>query len=212
MTHTDTTPRTQTTVSEHAWGWGEAFNIHLAVLLAAFFVQWALTQKGGMAVRFPWNWIAVLGLAVPAGVAGAVFRGPFMRWMSGAKFAICAIAFTSVLSLLGTFIPADLAAHVTPVTAGVKHNAPALGMIQMKLVNAAHMLGFLHVFTSVPFLAMAMMMLVNLSAVLGRRLTAPRFPQLSFILNHVGILLVIIGLVAGSAQLIQGTVVNSRPV
>lgn len=166
------------------WGWWEAVTIHLAVLLVAFLIQWKLTIIGGLAVPVPWNWIIVGGLAGVAILLGAIFRqARWMRWLSGIPFAIVALTAVSVLSLLGTLIIQQ---------PGETHGIAVLGFRQM--------------FTSFPFLAMVMMMLLSLSTVLGRRLCTRKPGNLGFILNHAGLILIIVGMAAGSAQLVMARV------
>ena len=186
------------------WGWGEAITLHLAVLMVAFAIQWKLTIIGGMVVRPPLNWIIMLSLTGIAILLGALLRNtPWMRWLSGVKFAVVAITTVSILSLIGTFIPSDLLERSMPLAQRLHEKNPSLAGLLIKSIQTLFTLGFRHIFTAVPFLAMVLLMLVNLSSVLGRRLMVRKPGNLGFVLNHAGLILVIVGMVAGSAQFVQ---------
>lgn len=166
------------------WGWFEAITIHLVVLAVAFAIQWKMSYAGSFAILPPWNWVCTGGLVVIAMLLGAFVRNqPWMRWLSGPKFAVTAIISVSVLALLGALI--------------LQHTETPDRLTPFGVRNMYH---------SIPFLMMGMMMLVNLSAVLGRRLLSRKPGNLGFVLNHAGLILVIVGMVAGSAQFIEGSI------
>ncbi len=183
-TDTRETASERTTPPAPPWGWGEAVVIHLAVLMIAFAAQWRLTQRGmALSLPHPWPWVLVLGLVLAAVVLGALRRErPWMRWLSGVRFAIVATAAMIVLSIAGTLI------------------------VQEARQDLLWRFGLRTMFASVPFLAVALTVLTNLSTVLGRRLCMRRPGNLGFLLNHLGLLLVMVAMIGGAPQFIRATV------
>ncbi len=162
------------------WGWEEAIFVQLAALTLGFLLQIARIH---LPLTVPWNWIIPAFLFIGAGVTGVCFRNRmWMRWMSGIRFAVSITILVAIIGALGTVI------LQTPDKADVLTR-----------------LGFRTLFTSPPFVAVILLMAINLSAATGRRLATPRPGNLAFVLNHAGLLLVILGMIAGAAQFTRMT-------
>lgn len=159
------------------WGWWHALLLQLAVILLAMPLEGRL-HLHWTALRWPWYWIIVFA-PVLAGVAlGAFFRRTaWLRWLSGARFAVTNIALMILLGLLGILI--------------IQSPGKADGLAK---------LGLRSMFTSFVFLAAILLMLLNLSTVIGRRLLQSGQSRLGFLLNHVGVVLVLAGFIGGKAQ------------
>jgi hypothetical protein len=166
--------------SARALGWWDAAGIQLLVVALALMLQLALTAQGvHLAVPPPpWNWI-VTGVGTSAAIAlGAVCRRQrWLLWLSGAQYAISIIAVVAAIAFLGALIPQDT-----------------------EKTDQLARLGLRDLYNSLPFLAAALLMLLNLSLALGRRLLTPRPGYIAFVLNHLGMALVIIGMIAGQSQ------------
>jgi len=165
-----------TWIVRHAW---QAAAICQLVVIALGFIYQLL--GGRIAVPFPWNWGALLFLIVVAGALGIIYRRtPGLCWFSGAPFAVTIITLVAAIGLLGTLI-----------------------VQEPERADALAKLGLRALFTSPPFAAAIALMLCHLAATIGRRLATPRRGQIGFLLNHVGLLLVILGMFAGAAQFIK---------
>ncbi|MHB9130847.1 MAG: cytochrome c biogenesis protein ResB [Armatimonadota bacterium] len=180
------TPRT--------WGWREAIFTQLTVVVLAMIVQLLFSLLGTLKNWHapvlampapPWNWVLTIVLIAVFIWLGAAFqRHAFIRWLSGPQFAITITILVALISLKGVFIVQD----------------PAKTDLLARW-------GLRSIYTSLPFLAAIHLMLVNLAAVTGRRLTALQRPgSLAFLLNHIGLIMVIVAILAGSAQLRTGYV------
>jgi hypothetical protein len=132
----------------------------------------------------PWNWVIVAVPIVLAIAAGAVWRrAAWMRWLSGAQFAVVSLSLASAIALAGTLI-----LQGEPVREATEAARPDV-LLQ---------LGLRAMYTSPPFVAAILLVLLNLATVTGRRLVTPRRGNLGFVLNHVGLMLLIYAMMAGA--------------
>lgn len=193
------------------WGWPEAVLIQGGVLYVTFLLQYLLNRKTpGLIVPFPLNWIlpgAIVLIAITLGMVGR--RHAFMRWLSGVPFAVTSIVIYTLLGLVGILIvqySSDQialalklyhSAHPEMISELMRQKLPLDGLLDF---------GLHKLFSSIPFLVATLMIMLNLSAVVGRRLLTTRPGNFGFMLNHVGLLLVMVGMIAGSAQRISGNV------
>lgn len=166
--------------------WSSFVAGQLLVVMGAFLVQqgwgrvvaaapWAETLRRLPATP-PWNWLLLLGVTALLLAVGARFRDA--RWVQQAtsvRFAIAIISLVSLLCLAGAVITQD------PAKQDIPHR----------------------IFTSLPFIAAILMLQCHLALLMGRRLASPRCDKGVFLLNHGGLLLVMIGMMAGSAQFIR---------
>lgn len=166
----------------HAWGWPQALCIQLGIIVLAQAVCW-LGVKVSLPLP-PWNWLLVAGGTAIAVAVGALFaRQAWLRWLSGASFAVTIITIVAIIGLCGTVIVQD------PSKAGMVTK-----------------LGFRAIFTSFPFAVAILLMQCNIATLIGRRLMTRSAGAAGFLLNHLGLLLVIIGMLAGTVQMQKLTV------
>ena len=167
------TPPTRSALLSQAWLW--SIISQLFVIVLAFIFQ--MSGKH-IVLHFPWNWLALSAFIILAMVLAMLFaRTPLIKWLSGAPFAISIIAIVAIIGAIGTFIVQD---------AGK--------------MDALTRFGLRSLFNEPPFAAAILLILLNLAMVTGRRLVSPRPGQIGFLLNHVGLILVILGMFAGTAQ------------
>jgi hypothetical protein len=185
MTLSETPRMTPETAPPAAWGWADALLLQMSVIVFAMVAQIFLPRLTHALhwpqphVPVPWNWILPGGFALLAVVAGALFRRrPMLRWISGVPFAVSAIIIYAALGLLGILLVQDAEKQDWIARWGGRT-----------------------LFTSLPFLAASLLIMLNLATALGRRLLTPRPGLTAFLCNHVGLLLVMVGMIAGSAQL-----------
>ena len=169
------TPPVPTKVMTPSQAWLRALISQLSLIAIAFIFQ--LSGKH-IVLLPPWNWI-VLGIFIlGAAILGMRFaRAAWIRWVAGAPFAVTIIAIVAVIGAIGTFIVQD-----------------------PSKMDALTRFGLRSLFSNPPFAAAILLMLLSLAVATGRRLALPRPGQIGFLLNHVGLLLVILGMFAGTAQ------------
>ncbi len=136
-----------------------------------------------LAVSAPWNWIviiiaALIGVAV--GVCGASHRT--VLYVSGLPFAVVSIMNLCVLALMGTM---------------VIQNAETAGLVGW--------VGLRDVFHSAPFITASLCAYINLAIVIGRRLRQPKLRNAAFLVNHIGMIIVMAGMMAQPGCMQEGT-------
>lgn len=158
------------------WNWRHALIVQLALIAAAEFLVWRPLPVPALVP--PWHWVlAGVGTALVVGVGMVFRRQPWLRWLSGAQFAVTIIILVTVFSLFGVLIVQD-----------------------PEKKDLLHLWGLRALTTSPPFVAALLLLMVNLATLIGRRLLSPRPGSLGFLLNHVGVLLVFVGAMAGTVQ------------
>jgi len=159
--------------SSHPWLLALVSQVSLVVI--AFIIQ--LLGKH-IILLSPWNWIVLGMIILGTSTLGMWFaRANWVRWAGSAPFAVTIILIVAVMSAFGTFIVQD----------------------PSKMDMLARF-GLRTMFANPPFATAILLMLCNLSVTTGRRLALPRPGQIGFLLNHVGLILVILGMFAGTAQ------------
>jgi hypothetical protein len=160
------------------WGWQQAVQLQLVVIVFAFIAQPWLHLLTLPAIKPPFNWVIAGILVIGVGLLGALLRRElWMRWLSGPQYAITSIAVVAVISAIGALIPQD----------------PSIpGFLTRTGLRA--------IYTSPLFATAILLLLVNLVTVTGRRLATPRSVNPGFLLNHLGLLLVLVGAMAGAVQ------------
>ncbi|HOF89456.1 MAG TPA: hypothetical protein PLZ36_15350, partial [Armatimonadota bacterium] len=177
--HPAAPPPSRREVWQLPWGWPEAFLLQGGILFVAFCVEFVLHRRGiSPVIPVPMNWILPGAFVLGAMAVSAIGRGDrVIRWLSGVQFAVAGITLYTLLGLAGILI--------------------AQGHTHDPLSEW----GLRDLFTSLPFLAASLLIMLNLVMVIGRRFAAPRPGFIGFMLNHLGLLLVMGGMIAGSAQL-----------
>jgi len=171
------------------WGYPEAFLIAAALLLVGFALEWVIPGDGLSAPSWPWN--GVIGLAlllIPLILHVTLSNHPIVRWMSQVPASMGAIAaVTFSVLLMGLFLqgqPSDI------------------GWIDR--------LGLTRMAASWPFLLSISWFLFVLAMTTVRRTIHLRGRNIGFLLNHLGLWIVIAGGILGSGDLQRVTMTLSE--
>lgn len=161
------------------WGYRESFLVAFFVLLSGFFIQLILGTGVSMPA-WPANIAIILVFIIYYVLIHYLVKHPVVKWLSSTQAAIASItAFTLIVLLLG-FIPQ------TPDPAN-----PSLTDI----------LGLTNVTTSWAYLMSALLLLVVLGFTIMRRLRPFTLKNISFLLNHIGLWIVIVAASLGSSDM-----------
>lgn len=162
------------------WGYRESFLIAAAIILLGFALEWVSPGDGLSAPSWPFN--AILGatlLIIPLILHLTLPKNPLILWLSRVPAsigAICAVTF-SVL-LMGLFVQG-----------------------QSSGINWIDRLGLTQMTTSWTFMLSISWFLFVLGMTTVRRMIPFRKSNFGFILNHLGIWIVIAGGILGSGDL-----------
>lgn len=161
------------------WGYRESFLIAFFVLLSGFFIQLILGSGVSMPA-WPANIAIILIFIIYFVLIHYLVKHPVVKWLSSTQAAIASITtFTLIVLLLG-FIPQ------TP------------DMVNPGLTDS---LGLTNVTTSWAYLMSALLLLVVLGFTIMRRLKPFTIRNISFLLNHVGLWIVIVAASLGSSDM-----------
>ncbi len=161
--------------------WAAAVQMQLGLAIACAAFNPLLQPLMAKAVT-PWNWL-LLGLLTLICLVGgyACASKPIVRWLSGTPFAVVSLLLMCLLGLIGTMVL----------------QKPELGGFVARI-------GLRDVFHSAPFGVTALMALLNLSLVVGRRIAQPKPRNGAFLCNHIGMVLVLLGMMAQSGAMFEG--------
>ncbi|MFO8028973.1 MAG: hypothetical protein R6U28_03860 [Cyclonatronaceae bacterium] len=170
------------------WGYREAFLVAAALLLVGFALEWATPGNDLSSPSWPWNGVvgAVL-ILVPLTLQLSIPKKPIVRWMSqvpASMGAIAAVTFTVLL--MGLFLQGQ--------TSGI-------GWVDR--------LGLSRMISSWPFLISICWFLFVLAMTAFRRSIPFRGRNIGFLLNHLGLWIVIAGGILGSGDLQRVTMTLS---
>ncbi len=171
------------------WGYPEAFLVAAAVLLVGFALEWVTPGDGLSAPSWPWNGVigAVL-ILVPLALQLTLPKNPVVRWLSQVPASMGAIAaVTFSVLLMGLFLQGQ---------------SSGIGWIDR--------LGLTGMTTSWPFLMSIAWFLFVLAMTAVRRSIPLRGRNIGFLLNHLGLWIVIAGGILGSGDLQRVTMTISE--
>ncbi len=170
------------------WGYPEAFLIMAAVLLVGFAMEWVTPGDGLSAPAWPWN--GVIGAALILGaliLQLALPKNPVVRWLSQVPASMGAIAAVTLsVLLMGLFLQG-----------------------QPSGISWIDRLGLTRMATSWPFLLSISWFLFVLAMTTVRRSIPLRGRNIGFLLNHLGLWIVIAGGILGSGDLQRVTMTLS---
>ncbi len=170
------------------WGYPEAFLIAAALLLIGFTLEWVTPGDGLSAPSWPWNgviWVALL--AIPLLLHISMPKNPVVRWMSQVPASMGAIAaVTFSVLLMGLFLQG-----------------------QPSGIGWMDRLGLSRMAKSWPFLLSICWFLFVLAMTTVRRSIPFRGRNIGFLLNHLGLWIVIAGGILGSGDLQRVTMTLS---
>ena len=173
----DTKPKSK--LWQFPWGYRESFLIALFMLLSGFLIQ--LVFGGGVRMpAWPVNIAIIIIFIIYFVLIHFLVKHPVLKWISSTQAAIASVtAFTIMVLLLG-FIPQ-----------GVSRAEP-------RLIDS---LGLTHVTSSWPYLMSALYLLVVLGFTIVRRFKSFSIKNIAFLLNHIGLWIVVVAASLGSADM-----------
>ena len=171
------------------WGYPEAFLVASAILVVGFALEWVTPGDGLSAPSWPWNGvIGAMLLLVPLVLHLLFSQNPVVRWLGqipASMGAIAAVTF-SVL-LMGLFLQG-----------------------QPSGISWIDRMGLTRMTTSWPFLLSISWFLFVLGMTTVRRSIPLRGRNIGFLLNHLGLWIVIAGGILGSGDLQRVTMTLSE--
>ncbi|MFP4059034.1 MAG: cytochrome c biogenesis protein ResB [Bacteroidales bacterium] len=171
----------QKKIWEFPWGYGESFLVSFELLLAGIAIEAVTGARGISFPAFPGNLLLAgifTGLLVFIYTTG--YKKPLIRWLSSVPAAISAISLLSLLVLLLGFIPQGSSSNRFLIVTGLSH-----------------------VKSSWPFLLSQIYLLVTLGFVIMRRSRQLTRKNIGFLLNHLGLWIIVVAAGLGSADLKQ---------
>lgn len=171
------------------WGYPEAFLVAAALLVVGFALEWVLPGDGLSAPSWPWNGVIwVVLLLIPLLLQIMLPKNPVIRWMSQVPASMGAIAaVTFSVLLMGLFLQGQ---------------PSGIGWIDR--------MGLTRMATSWPFLLSISWFLFVLAMTTIRRSIPLRGRNIGFLLNHLGLWIVIAGGILGSGDLQRVTMTLSE--
>ncbi len=164
----------------HPWGYAEAFVIAAAVLVIGFALEWVTPGKSLSAPSWPWNGlIGGVMLLIPIVLQVTLPKNPMILWMSRIPASMGAItAVTISVLLMGLFVQG-----------------------QSSPVAWVNRLGLTEMTSSWPFLMSIAWFLFVLGMTTVRRSIPLKRKNIGFLLNHLGLWIVVAGGIFGSGDL-----------
>ena len=162
------------------WGYRESFIIATAILVVGFALEWVTPGEGLSAPSWPWNGvIGAILLLIPAALHFLIPKNPLVQWLSRIPASMGAIAAVVLTVLLmGLFLQG-----------------------QPSGISWIDRLGLTRLTTSWPFMLAITWFLFVLGMTAVRRSIPLRGKNIGFLLNHLGLWIVIAGGILGSGDL-----------
>ncbi|MEN8225509.1 MAG: hypothetical protein ABFS05_09140, partial [Bacteroidota bacterium] len=169
----------KTKLWQFPWGFGESFLIAFFLMLTGFLMQLLMGSSVSMPA-WPMNIVIILIFIVYFILIHNFIKHPILRWLSSTYAAIASVtAFTIMVLLLG-FIPQ-----------GVDMNNPGI----------MDRLGLTNVTSSWAYLMCALYLLIVLGFTIMRRLRSFTVKNIAFLLNHIGLWIVVVAASLGSSDM-----------
>ena len=161
----------------HPWAYGESFVLAISLMAIGFALELATPNRVSIP-SFPINVIFIIILLGVVAIIHFFFKTNLVKWISSAYTAIASIVvFTTIILLMG-FIPQNENIHNT----------------------LASKLGLHNVQRSWPYLLLSCMLIINLSFVILDKLKPFHVKNISFLLNHFGLWIVIVSASMGEGD------------
>lgn len=164
---------------QYPWGYSESFLLAIFLTMAGFLVQLILGSGVNMP-PWPANIAIILIFIIYFILIHYLVKHPLVKWLSSTQAAIASISVFTVIVLLLGFIPQ------TPDPLN-----PSL----------ADSLGLTRITSSWAYLMSALLLLVVLGFTIMRRMNSFSLKNISFLLNHLGLWIVIVAASLGSADM-----------
>ncbi len=171
------------------WGFAESSLIVTALMVSGFLID--LFSKNRSEIEFPYP-INIIILTILFVFITAIFltfkKSYFVKWLQSAQLAIVTISWMLLLVLLMGIFKQENSSEIS-------------------IINRLYLSNIL---SSSAFLLLQLILLINLSFALLNRFNKLNFRNISFILNHLGILIIVIGLGFGSGDISKYTLKISK--
>ncbi len=169
----------------YPWGFIESVIIVSAIMLSGFLIDVFSINKQELFIAYPLNIIVLIILFFTLSSIYFIFRkNEFLKWLSSAQLAIVCIAWLLFLVLLmGLFKQGSKTDNF--------------------LVTRLH---FNNILQSSAFILLQLFLIINLSFALFKRFNKFSIKNTGFIFNHLGIVIIIIALGFGNADIKKYTV------
>ncbi len=169
----------KTKLWQYPWEYRESFLVAFFMLLTGFLIE--LLVGGGIRMPgWPVNIAIIIIFVIYFFLVHSLIKHPIVRWLSSTQAAIASItAFTLMVLLLG-FIP------------------QGGNMQDPRLIDS---LGLTHVISSWPYLMSALYLLIVLGFTIVRRFKTLTVKNFAFLLNHIGLWIVVVTASLGSADM-----------
>ncbi len=167
---------------EHPWSYKESFVIAFAVMLLGFLIEFISGGSGVSAPSWPNNLYLLLGILNFNVIAYVLYKDhPIVKWMGRVPAAVSAISiFTVLILMMGFTLQEDAAAS-----------------------DLVRRLGLSHVTRSWPYLLVVLYFLLTLGFVTLRKVLPWKNKNIGFLLNHLGLWIIIVGGILGSGDLMR---------
>ncbi len=181
------TPEKKSGVS--SWKYSEGLFVSLILVFIGLIIEFATGGKGTSMPAWPANLLILVLFIAYIVVFYFLVNLPLKKWLSGVPAAISAICTFAFLVFLMGFIPQEITNHSSPLMTR---------------------LGLNHIVRSWPYLLSSTYLLFVLGLTIIRRIRPFSFKNISFLLNHLGLWIIIVAGSLGSADSMKLSMVLSR--
>ena len=178
---------------QQPWGYAEGFLISVGLLIVGFSLEFVNDGVGIQLPSYPNNiYLALIFISLIVLVSFLFKKTYIIRWLTTSYCIVSVISVYAVLVLLIGFIPQE--------------KTQMLGIIQK--------LGLSHITTSYPFIIIQTYLMFSLGFTIIKRIIPFKIANIGFLLNHLGLWIVIltIGLGSSDLQRLSMTVSKDSPV
>ncbi len=162
------------------WSYRESFIISFGLLLVGFILEYFSQGKIVQLPSWPVNLYLLIAFLLYLILTHYLARGPVMTWLSSVPAAMASMTVFTMLILLMGFIP------------------------QGQPSGFAGKIGLNHVHTSKPYIIIAIFMLTVLGNTILKRLSRKmNLKNAAFMLNHVGLFIILTAASIGSSDLLR---------
>ncbi|MGM0565599.1 MAG: cytochrome c biogenesis protein ResB [Bacteroidota bacterium] len=178
MTSNNKENRTSLPQKQNLWGYSESFSFAFGLIIAGFIIEYFAGSAKILLPEWPVNLIVIIGYIIITAVAYYFFRGIVVKWMVSIPSAIAAVSTMTILVLFMGFIP------------------------QNDGDGFATQIGLTHLTRSWPYLLLSLYLLTVLTFAIFKRLKRPfNLKKIAYLLNHVGLWIVIVSASLGTGDL-----------
>ena len=171
------------------WGFAESILIITSLMISGFMIDLFSMNKAEIKFSYPNNLIIIGVLFISAIIIFLVFKkSKFVKWLQSAQLAIVTISWLLFLVLLmGVF---------------KQENSTEFLVVKKLYLN--------NILQSSAFFLLQLVLFLNISFALFNRFSKFNIKNISFILNHLGILILIVALGFGSGDISKHTLKISK--